>query len=83
MASPSTLTVINLDGGVQFLIMAPIASHSLPRPNPPGRAFDHVPDCAIFNDNHWEPPTVCAHSNGRKVAIQQLDGLCWQGTCRV
>ena len=74
MSAPPTLTVLSLGGGVQSTVMALMASQG---------AFNRVPDCAIFNDNHWEPPTVCAHSNGRKVAIQQLDGLCWQGTCRV
>ena len=24
-------------------------------------AFDRVPDCAIFADTHWEPPSIYAH----------------------
>ena len=48
MASP-TLTGISLGGDVQSSVMALMASES---------AFDRVPDCAIFADTQWEPPSV-------------------------
>ncbi len=52
MPLPRTLTVISLGGGVQSSVMALMASEE---------AFDRVPDCAIFADTHWEPPSVYAH----------------------
>ena len=52
MPSPPTLTVISLGGGVQSSVMALISSEG---------AFDRVPDCAIFADTHWEPPSVYEH----------------------
>ena len=48
MASP-TLTGISLGGDVQSSVMALMASEG---------AFDRVPDCAIFADTRWEPPSV-------------------------
>ena len=52
MPAPPTLTVISLGGGVQSSVMALIASQG---------AFDRVPDCAIFADTRWEPPSVYEH----------------------
>ena len=26
-----------------------------------GGEFDRVPDCAVFADTHWEPPTIYTH----------------------
>ena len=52
MHAPPTLTVISLGGGVQSSVMALMAS---------GGAFDRVPDCAIFADTRWEPPSVYEH----------------------
>ena len=52
MHTPPTLTVISLGGGVQSSVMALMAS---------GGAFDRVPDCAIFADTRWEPPSVYEH----------------------
>ena len=52
MLPPRTLTVISLGGGVQSSVMALMAS---------GSAFDRVPDCAIFADTKWEPPSIYAH----------------------
>ena len=52
MSSPPTLTVLSLGGGVQSSVMALMAGES---------AFDRVPDCAIFADTHWEPPSVYEH----------------------
>ena len=46
------ITVIGLGGGVQSSVMALMAS---------GGAFDRVPDCAIFADTRWEPPSVYEH----------------------
>ena len=46
------LTVISLGGGVQSSIMALMASEG---------AFDTMPDCAIFADTHWEPPSIYDH----------------------
>ena len=46
------LTVISLGGGVQSSVMALMASEG---------AFDTTPDCAIFADTHWEPPSVYDH----------------------
>ena len=50
-AGPS-LTVISLGGGVQSSVMALMASRG---------AFDRTPDCAIFADTRWEPPSVYEH----------------------
>ena len=52
MDTPPTITVISLGGGVQSSVMALMAS---------GGAFDRVPDCAIFADTRWEPPSVYEH----------------------
>ena len=52
MRSPRTLTVISLGGGVQSSVMALMAGEG---------AFDRVPDCAIFADTKWEPPSIYAH----------------------
>ncbi len=52
MRSPRTLTVISLGGGVQSSVMALMASEG---------AFDRVPDCAIFADTKWEPPSIYVH----------------------
>ena len=52
MRSEPSLTVISLGGGVQSSVMALMASEG---------AFDRTPDCAIFADTHWEPPSVYSH----------------------
>ena len=52
MQSIQSLTVISLGGGVQSSVMALMAS---------GGAFGQLPDCAIFADTHWEPPTIYTH----------------------
>ena len=52
MQAEPPLTVISLGGGVQSSVMALMAGES---------AFDRVPDCAIFADTHWEPPSVYDH----------------------
>ncbi len=52
MQSTHSLTVISLGGGVQSSVMALMAS---------GGAFGQLPDCAIFADTHWEPPTIYTH----------------------
>ena len=52
MRAEPSLTVISLGGGVQSSIMALMASQG---------AFDRVPDCAIFADTRWEPPSVYEH----------------------
>ena len=52
MASPPDLTVISLGGGVQSSVMALMAGEG---------AFDRPPDCAIFADTHWEPPSIYTH----------------------
>ena len=41
-----------LGGGVQSSVMALMAAEG---------AFDSVPDCAIFADTHWEPPSIYEH----------------------
>ena len=46
------LTVISLGGGVQSSVMALMASEG---------AFDTTPDCAVFADTHWEPPSIYSH----------------------
>ena len=52
MRPHTTLTVISLGGGVQSSVMALMASQG---------AFDRVPDCAIFADTRWEPPSIYEH----------------------
>ena len=47
-----SLTVISLGGGVQSSVMALMASQG---------AFDAIPNCAIFADTHWEPPSLYTH----------------------
>ena len=47
-----SLTVISLGGGLYSSVMALMAS---------GGAFGPIPDCAIFADTHWEPPSIYAH----------------------
>ena len=49
MQPTHSLTVISLGGGVQSSVMALMASQG---------AFDAIPDCAIFADTHWEPPSL-------------------------
>ena len=46
------LSVISLGGGVQSSVMALMASDG---------AFGNTPECAIFADTHWEPPSIYAH----------------------
>ena len=52
MNAPPTLIVLSLGGGVQSSVMALMAGE---------RAFGRMPDCAIFADTHWEPPSVYEH----------------------
>ncbi len=52
MSALPTLTVISLGGGVQSSVVALMAGEG---------AFDRVPDCAVFADTHWEPPSVYEH----------------------
>ena len=52
MRSTHSLTVISLGGGVQSSVMALMASAG---------AFDRTPDCAIFADTRWEPPSIYDH----------------------
>ena len=52
MRSPRSLTVISLGGGVQSSVMALMAGDG---------AFDRVPDCAVFADTKWEPPSIYTH----------------------
>ncbi len=49
MQPTHSLTVISLGGGVQSSVMALMAS---------GSVFGQLPDCAIFADTHWEPPSI-------------------------
>ena len=60
MSLPPTLTVLSLGGGVQSSVMALMAGESLPSTGS-GGAFGRMPDCAIFADTHWEPPSVYEH----------------------
>ena len=60
MSAPPTLTVLSLGGGIQSSVMALMASQSL-LPTGSGGAFDRIPDCAIFADTRWEPPSVYEH----------------------
>ena len=48
LASPG----VSLGGGVQSSVMALMASQG---------AFDRLPDCAIFADTRWEPPSIYEH----------------------
>ena len=52
MRPEPSLIVISLGGGVQSSVMALMAS---------GGAFDHIPNCAIFADTRWEPPSIYTH----------------------
>ena len=52
MSTPPTLTVLSLGGSVKPAVMALMASES---------ALVRVPDCAIFADTGWEPPSVYDH----------------------
>ena len=52
MAFSPTLTVLSLGGGVQSSVMALMASAG---------GFDRIPDCAIFADTRWEPPSIYEH----------------------
>ena len=52
MQPTHSLTVISLGGGVQSSVIALMASQG---------AFDAIPDCAIFADTHWEPPSLYTH----------------------
>ena len=46
------LTVISLGGGVQSTVLALMAAAG---------EFDRVPNCAIFADTRWEPPSIYTH----------------------
>ena len=52
MSAPPTLTVLSLGGGVQSSVMALMVGEG---------AFGRAPDCAIFADTRWEPPSVYEH----------------------
>ena len=52
MKPEPSLTVISLGGGVQSSVMALMANEG---------AFDRIPDCSIFADTRWEPPTIYEH----------------------
>ncbi len=52
MRSVPRMTVVSLGGGVQSTVMALMAG---------GGAFGRAPDCAIFADTGWEPPTIYEH----------------------
>ena len=52
MTTTRSLTVISLGGGVQSSVMALMADEG---------AFDRAPNCAIFADTKWEPPSIYAH----------------------
>ncbi len=52
MKPEPSLTVISLGGGVQSSVMALMANEG---------AFDRIPDCAIFADTRWEPPSIYEH----------------------
>ena len=58
--SAPRMTVVSLGGGVQSTVMALMAGESL-SPTRSGGAFGRVPNCAIFADTGWEPPTIYAH----------------------
>ena len=69
MSLPPTLTVLSLGGGVQSSVMALMAGESLP-PTGSGGAFGRMPDCAIFADTHWEPPSVYEHMEWLKDRLR-------------
>ena len=52
MRSAPRMTVVSLGGGVQSTVMALMASDGVLGP---------MPDCAIFADTGWEPPSIYAH----------------------
>ena len=52
MKPEPSLTVISRGGGVQSSVMALMANEG---------AFDRIPDCAIFADTRWEPPSIYEH----------------------
>ena len=52
MRSAPRMTVVSLGGGVQSTVMALMAGEG---------AFGRAPDCAIFADTGWEPPTIYEH----------------------
>ncbi len=52
MSAAPSLTVISLGGGVQSTVMALMAGEGL---------FGRAPDCAIFADTKWEPPSLYDH----------------------
>ena len=52
MGEAKSLIVISLGGGVQSSVMALMASEG---------AFGRIPDCAIFADTRWEPPSIYTH----------------------
>ena len=52
MRSAPRMTVVSLGGAVQSTVMALMAG---------GGAFGRAPDCAIFADTGWEPPTIYEH----------------------
>ena len=52
MRSAPRMTVVSLGGGVQSTVMALMASEGKLGP---------MPDCAIFADTGWEPPTIYEH----------------------
>ncbi len=52
MSTPTSLKVISLGGGVQSTVMSLMAVEG---------GFGPVPDCAIFADTHWEPPSIYEH----------------------
>ena len=52
MRSAPRMTVVSLGGGVQSTVMPLMAG---------GGAFGRAPDCAIFADTGWEPPTIYEH----------------------
>ena len=52
MKPEPSLTVISLGGGVQSSVMALMANEG---------EFDRIPDCAIFADTRWEPPSIYEH----------------------
>ena len=60
MRAELSLSIMSLGGGVQSSVMALMTSQSLP-PIQSGAGFDRVPDCAIFADTRWEPPSVYEH----------------------
>ena len=52
MKPEPSLIVISLGGGVQSSVMALMANEG---------AFHRIPDCAIFADTRWEPPSIYEH----------------------